>query len=148
MEYAFDSHFHLLPINHPSFLAYLSFVQKNRLDESIAVFNAKNYIVGNVLQNPDRLLNILAVMENKTDKILEIYEEDLEGAYIPVETTKDAAVKKIKNTLKEKSEPYMDEVSARIDFLPENMKKKAEKMLSLMDVIEENNIPQNGRAHV
>lgn len=128
MDYAFDSHLHVLPINHASLLAYLSFVQQNKVEESLAVFNAKNYIFGDVIQNPERLLNMLAIIENKTPEIIQIYEDDLRGKFVSPEKFQDITIKKIKSTLKEQVEKV--NVSNKIEQLPKHIKQKAEKVLA------------------
>lgn len=79
--YAFDSHMHILPLKHVGLLAYLSFLDKNKKEEAMAVMSAPDYLVKNVLQNTTAVINMLATMEASPYEALCLYEDDLKGEF-------------------------------------------------------------------
>ncbi|ULQ58764.1 amidohydrolase [Brucepastera parasyntrophica] len=78
---AFDSHLHILPIDHVCLSSYYSFIRKNALEESFAVATSADYIFKSLFPNTDELPNVLSVMENKPAAMLMLLEDDLRGKF-------------------------------------------------------------------
>lgn len=85
--FAFDSHLHVLQINHVAWSAYISYVEKNPLEQSMSVMSAQDYIFKDFFQTTKSSRNLLAVMERSAGDILQLYEQDLRGKY-EITTTK------------------------------------------------------------
>ncbi len=85
--FAFDCHLHVLQINHVAWSAYISYVEKNPLEQSMSVMSAQDYIFKDLFQTTKSSRNLLAVMERSASDILRLYEQDLSGKY-EVTTTK------------------------------------------------------------
>lgn len=85
--FAFDSHFHVLQINHVAWSAYISYVERNPLEQSINVMSAQDYIFKDFFQTTKSSRNLLTVMERSAGDILQLYEQDLRGKY-EITTTK------------------------------------------------------------
>ncbi len=86
-QFAFDCHLHVLQINHVAWSAYISYVEKNPLEQSLNVMSAQDYLFKDFFQTTRSSRNLLAVMERSAGDILELYENDLRGKY-EVTTTK------------------------------------------------------------
>jgi len=100
--FAFDCHLHVLQINHVAWSAYISYVEKNPLEQSMSVMSAQDYIFKDFFQTTKSSRNLLAVMERSAGDILQLYEQDLRGKY-EVTTTKieaDPITLSIKDALK------------------------------------------------
>ena len=81
MNYAFDCHMHLLPVNHIPLSAYLEFAKNNSVSEAYATATAQNYIAAGILKRQGDALNIVAVAERSAAEELMLYEDDLRGLY-------------------------------------------------------------------
>lgn len=81
MNYAFDCHMHLLPVNHIPLSAYLEFAKNNSMAEAYAQATAQNYIATGILKRQGDALNIVAVAERSAAEELMLYEDDLRGLY-------------------------------------------------------------------
>jgi len=84
MNYAFDCHMHLLPVNHVPLSAYLEFAKKNSMAEAYAQAAAQNYIATGILKRQGDVLNIVAVAERSAAEELMLYEDDLRGLFASV----------------------------------------------------------------
>lgn len=81
MKFAFDSHLHILPLNYICLSSYLSFFEKNKLEESYAFAFSPEYLIKDIFQNKKALLNVLSVMENTPADMLMLLEDDLCGLF-------------------------------------------------------------------
>lgn len=79
--FAFDCHLHVLQINHVAWSAYISYVEKNPLEQSMSVMSAQDYIFKDFFQTTKSSRNLLVVMERSAGDILQLYEQDLRGKY-------------------------------------------------------------------
>ena len=81
MNYAYDCHMHVLPLNHIPLSAYLDFAISNGKEEAFAQLTTQNYVVDGILHKKGDALNLVNVFERRPYAQLALYEDDLKAVY-------------------------------------------------------------------
>lgn len=79
--FAFDTHMHLIPLQHACLSAYVELAKGRSGQEVYALASAKDYIVKGVLAGEGDVFNLLNAMERMPSDEIALYEDDISGAY-------------------------------------------------------------------
>ena len=81
MTFAFDTHMHLIPLQHACLSSYVELAKNRGSAEVFALASAKDYIAKGVLSGEGDVFNLLNAMERMPSDEIALYEDDLRGEY-------------------------------------------------------------------
>ena len=81
MTFAFDTHMHLIPLQHACLSSYVELAKNRGSAEVFALASAKDYIAKGVLSGEGDVFNLLNAMERMPADEIALYEDDLRGEY-------------------------------------------------------------------
>ncbi|MGL4986964.1 MAG: amidohydrolase family protein [Treponemataceae bacterium] len=80
-KYIFDVHMHLITLKDICLTSYFSFIEKNKLAESLVAFSASDYIYKDLFSNFSKTISLFSVMEQSIVDSISLLDKDLSGFF-------------------------------------------------------------------